>query len=138
MAVLIHRKADGSEMKLQVGAKPLVLGRGLEADIRVEDDEISRSHCAIWMDGDKFLIKDLGSLNGTYVNDRLISWETELLPGDRVRIGHFQLVFEVEGRPGVHTMIRQVEKEMEKGKGFSTILREVVRDMPKGQPPEHK
>ncbi len=138
MAVLIHRKADGSEMKLQVGAKPLVLGRGLEADIRVEDDEISRSHCAIWMDGDKFLIKDLRSRNGTYVNDRLISWETELLPGDRVRIGHFQLVFEVEGRPGVHTMIRQVEKEMEKGKGFSTILREVVRDMPKGQPPEHK
>lgn len=138
MAVLIHRKADGSELKLQVSAKPLVLGRGLEADIRVEDDEISRSHCAIWTDGDKFLIKDLRSRNGTFVNDRRVEEETELSPGDRIRIGHFQIVFEVEGRPGVHTMIRQVEKEMEKGKGFSTILREVVRDMPKGPPPGNK
>jgi pSer/pThr/pTyr-binding forkhead associated (FHA) protein len=131
MAVLVHKKADGTELKLQVGGKPLVFGRGLEADIRVEDEEVSRSHCAIWMEGDKFLIKDLRSRNGTFVNGKRIT-ETTLAPKDRVKIGHCEFAFEQEAPKGFTTMIRQVEDEMMgKGKGFSTILREVVSEMPK-------
>lgn len=129
MALLIHRKTDGTELKLQLGEKPLVLGRGLEADVRVEDDEVSRCHCAIWVEGEKFLIKDLRSRNGTLVNGKKIV-EGELKPHDRVRIGHCEFVFEVNAPQGFTTMMRQVEKDMEK-KGFSTILREVVKDLPK-------
>ena len=132
MALLTHRKANGEEMKLEIGAKPLVLGRGLEADIRIEDDEISRTHCAIWMESKKFLIKDLRSRNGTFVNGKNIT-EAELQPGDRVRIGHCEFAFETEApHKGFSTILRDVEKEMiGKGKGFSTILREVVRDVPR-------
>ena len=141
MAFLIHRTAEGEEIKLPVTTKPIVLGRGIETDIRVEDDEVSRAHCAVWLEGEKFLAKDLRSRNGTYVNDQRVS-ESELKPGDRIRIGHCLFVLEDEvSRKGVSTIMREVEKEMmDGGKGFRTILREVVKQVPDAgtKPPSDK
>ncbi len=141
MAFLIHHKENGEEIKLPITLKPIVLGRGVETDIRVEDNEVSRTHCAVWLEDKKILVKDLRSRNGTYVNDQRVE-EAELKPGDQVRIGHFK--FALEGDPpqkGVSTIMREVEKEMmDKGKGFRTILREVVKQVPdskSNQPTPH-
>ena len=49
MPFLICRKEDGEEIRLAITLKPVVLGRGVETDLRVEDSEVSRAHCAIWM-----------------------------------------------------------------------------------------
>lgn len=142
MAFLIHRTAEGEDIKLPVTTKPIVLGRGIETDIRVEDDEVSRAHCAIWLEGEKFLAKDLRSRNGTFVNDQRVN-EAELKPGDRVRIGHCEFFLEGEtpGK-GVSTIMRETEQEMmgDQGKGFRTILREVVKQVPvsKPKPPASK
>lgn len=137
MAFLIHRTAEGEDIKLPITTKPIVLGRGIETDIRVEDNEVSRAHCAIWMEGEKFLAKDLRSRNGTFVNNERVS-EAELKPGDRVRIGHCEFLIEGEApSKGVSTIMREVEKEMmgDQGKGFRTILREVVKQVPDSKPP---
>ena len=86
MPFLIHNKEDGEEIKLPITLKPIVLGRGVETDIHVEDNEVSRAHCAVWLEGRKILVKDLRSRNGTFVNDGRVQ-EAELKPGDQVRIG---------------------------------------------------
>jgi pSer/pThr/pTyr-binding forkhead associated (FHA) protein len=137
MAFLIHHTAEGEDIKLPITTKPIVLGRGIETDIRVEDNEVSRAHCAVWMEGEKFLAKDLRSRNGTFVNNERVS-EAELKPGDRVRIGHCEFFIEGEApSKGVSTIMREVEKEMmgDQGKGFRTILREVVKQVPDSKPP---
>ena len=136
MAFLIHRTADGEDIKLPITTKPIVLGRGIETDIRVEDEEVSRAHCAVWLESEKYLVKDLRSRNGTFVNDARVT-EAELKSGDRVRIGHCEFFVEDEtANKGVSTIMREVEKEMmDQGKGFRTILREVVKQVPESKPP---
>ena len=135
MPFLICRKEDGEEIRLAITLKPVVLGRGVETDLRVEDSEVSRAHCAIWMEGSRILIKDLRSRNGTFVNDERVQ-EVELKSGDKVRVGHCE--FAIEGdlpRKGTSTIMREVEKEMmDNGKGFRTILREVVKEVPTATP----
>jgi pSer/pThr/pTyr-binding forkhead associated (FHA) protein len=135
MAFLIHRTAEGEDIKLPITTKPIVLGRGIETDIRVEDEEVSRAHCAIWMEGEKLLAKDLRSRNGMFVNDARVI-EAELNPGDRVRIGHCEFCIEGDApTKGVSTIMRETEKEMlDQGKGFRTILREVVKQVPDSKP----
>ncbi|MBI5686892.1 MAG: FHA domain-containing protein [Verrucomicrobia bacterium] len=134
MAFLIHRTAEGEDIKLPITTKPIVLGRGIETDIRVEDDEVSRAHCAVWLETEKLLVKDLRSRNGTFVNGERVS-EAEVKPGDSVRIGHCE--FAIEGdlpQKGMSTIMRETEKEMmDQGKGFRTILREVVKQVPESK-----
>lgn len=132
MAFLIHRTAEGEDIKLPITTKPIVLGRGIETDIRVEDDEVSRAHCAVWLEGEKLLVKDLRSRNGTFVNDGRVA-EAEVKPGDRVRIGRCEFAIEGDApSKGVSTIMRETEQEMmgDQGKGFRTILREVVKMVP--------
>jgi pSer/pThr/pTyr-binding forkhead associated (FHA) protein len=74
----------------------LVLGRQA-ADLVVEDPQVSRRHASLRPAGDALEVEDLGSLNGTWVNDARIQGATRLAPGDRVRVG--DTTFEVEGPP---------------------------------------
>ena len=63
-----------------------VIGRSSKTDVQIEEDSISRNHGMIVNQGDRYLLKDLGSTNGTYVNDRLID-ELDLRDGDLIKIG---------------------------------------------------
>ena len=53
---------------------------------------VSRRHVEVRRSGEKFSVRDLGSLNGTYVNRERVE-ETELASGDELQIGKFKLVF---------------------------------------------
>ena len=63
-----------------------VVGRSSKTDVQIEEDSISRNHGMIVNQGDRYLLKDLGSTNGTYVNDRPID-ELDLRDGDLIKIG---------------------------------------------------
>jgi pSer/pThr/pTyr-binding forkhead associated (FHA) protein len=76
-------------------ASALVLGR--QADLVVDDPQVSRRHAVVRPAGDALEVEDLGSLNGTWVNGARIDGPTRLAPGDRVRVGDSS--FEVEGPP---------------------------------------
>jgi two-component system, cell cycle response regulator len=70
----------------KVTAQETVIGRGQQADIQVIDEGISRRHAAIVHQGDKIVIRDLGSTNGTYCNGDRIGEHT-LSDGDKIQVG---------------------------------------------------
>lgn len=74
----------------------LVLGRGDHAEIRLEDPFASSRHARIYEQGSIVVIEDLGSTNGTYLNEELLQTPRPLHPGDRVRIGDSEFAFEVD------------------------------------------
>jgi hypothetical protein len=80
----------GMEYDLGAGA---VLGRGEQAEIRLEDPFASSRHAQISRQGQIFVIEDLGSTNGTYLNEELLGGPQPLHPGDRVRIGDSEFTY---------------------------------------------
>ncbi len=74
----------GKMFKLDQGET--VIGRSHRADIRLEDDSISRLHVKVTLQGTSVLIEDLGSSNGTLVNEARIS-DRALGDGDKIRLG---------------------------------------------------
>jgi predicted component of type VI protein secretion system len=69
------------------------------ADITLDDDQVSRSHARVSVDGATITIEDLGSTNGTFVNGAKIEAATPLSPGDTVRIGATTFALEAEAEP---------------------------------------
>ncbi|HEY3866111.1 MAG TPA: FHA domain-containing protein [Solirubrobacteraceae bacterium] len=74
----------------------IVLGRGERAEIRLEDPFASSRHARVYEQGNIVVIEDLGSTNGTYLNEELLETPRPLHPGDRVRIGDSEFAFEVD------------------------------------------
>ena len=66
---------------------PLLIGRGPDAQIRLDDDYVSTRHARIASSGDQWYVEDLGSTNGTYVGTSRITQPTALQLGTQVRIG---------------------------------------------------
>ncbi len=74
----------------------LVFGRGDQSEIRIDDPFASSRHARIYEQGNSVVIEDLGSTNGTYLNEELLESPRPLHPGDRVRIGESEFSFEVD------------------------------------------
>ena len=66
---------------------PLLIGRGNDAAIRLDDDYVSTRHARIGSSGDQWYVEDLGSTNGTYVGSSRISQPTAISLGTQIRIG---------------------------------------------------
>lgn len=71
-------------------AKPITIGRGEEADITINDPVCSRVHAAIRYWDDIFVVRDMGSKNGTLLNGKKID-VAKLNPGDTLTIGNTDL-----------------------------------------------
>jgi diguanylate cyclase (GGDEF)-like protein len=72
--------------RIPLDAEPVECGRSPNVAIPIEDDAASRKHARIRRYGDTFVVTDLGSTNGTYVNDVVVH-ERPLVAGDQVKIG---------------------------------------------------
>src|SRR3954469_7075432 len=83
--------AAGSAYDLSEGA---LLGRGDQADIRLEDGFASSSHARLVPQGDVMVLEDLGSTNGTYLNGEPLRGPQPLHVGDKIRIGDSKFSFE--------------------------------------------
>lgn len=75
--------------------KPLLFIGRRNADVILDDQEASRQHAVIELHGDRFLLKDLGSTNGTYLDDARVS-VAEIKHGSQIRIGDTVLVAAIE------------------------------------------
>jgi pSer/pThr/pTyr-binding forkhead associated (FHA) protein len=82
---------DGVAYDVTGGA---ILGRGDQADIRLEDTFSSSQHARLIAHGGQMVIEDLGSTNGTYLNGEPLTGPQPLHPGDRIRIGDSEFSFE--------------------------------------------
>ena len=103
---LIHKKPDGTEKPLELGPKPIVIGRLPESDVSVRDSFISRVHCGILLANNQYTLKDLGSTNGTYRNGARV-YECTLASGDKIQVGNTTLLFEIDGAAG-QVILRQI------------------------------
>jgi pSer/pThr/pTyr-binding forkhead associated (FHA) protein len=65
----------------------LVIGRSEKCHLVLDDTYVSQVHARIFAKDDTFMVEDMGSTNGTYLNRRRISAPTELQKGDQVKIG---------------------------------------------------
>jgi diguanylate cyclase len=82
--VVIYGTELGRRISLGTGA--IDCGRALQTDIPLDDEAVSRRHARILWNGSNYVVRDLGSTNGTYVNDASIE-ERVLQDGDQVKIG---------------------------------------------------
>ena len=91
---LIVERAPGHSpgMEYDIG-EGAVLGRGDQAEIRLEDPFASSRHARLLRQGGIVVLEDLGSTNGTYLNEELLSGPQPLHRGDRVRIGDSEFTF---------------------------------------------
>lgn len=86
---------SGPDRGKRFGLRPVSrIGRDLRFDIRPRDPEISRQHAMITFDGVGFTLKDLGSANGSFVNERKLADDYLLKNGDIVRVGRTSMKFE--------------------------------------------
>jgi serine/threonine protein kinase len=72
-----------------------VLGRSSKCDIIVRAADVSKQHCQILVEPDRVVVEDLGSANGTYVNDRPIQ-QARLRDGDRLRVADHEFDVQLE------------------------------------------
>jgi len=79
-------------VEAEVGDHTLVIGRAEECELLLDDNSVSRRHCRIIREGNGFLVEDLGSTNGVFVNGEKVT-RFALRDGDRLRVGHCELKF---------------------------------------------
>ena len=91
---LIVERAPGHTpgMEYDIGGGA-VMGRGDQAEIRLEDPFASSRHARLMRQGGIIVLEDLGSTNGTYLNEELLTGPQPLHRGDRVRIGDSEFTF---------------------------------------------
>jgi diguanylate cyclase (GGDEF)-like protein len=82
---ILTGSAAGYLHKVSKGAA--VIGRATNAEVRVDDDGISRTHARLRAETDRAWVEDMGSRNGTFVNGVKISAATELREGDKIQVG---------------------------------------------------
>jgi pSer/pThr/pTyr-binding forkhead associated (FHA) protein len=65
----------------------LVMGRAASCTITLDDTYISQVHARVWLDGDQVALEDLGSTNGTYLNNQRVTTKQFASSGDQLRLG---------------------------------------------------
>jgi hypothetical protein len=106
------------------------IGRAADNNLVIPEPQVSSHHAEVELRGSRFLLRDLRSTNGTWVNGKRVEAETILRPGDVIRFDEFAYTFfcptaGAEGMKG--TMIREV--------GPSTVIREAPPEPPPPAPP---
>lgn len=91
-ALLVVKKGMNAGSTFLLDKDVTTAGRSPSSDIFLDDITVSRRHAELLRDGVRFVVKDAGSLNGTYVNRERVD-VAELAGGDEVQIGKFKLVF---------------------------------------------
>jgi len=91
-AILVLRGGEGEGDHYVLSSSLTNIGRHADSDISLDDITVSRRHCEITSENSRFIVRDVGSLNGTYVNQKRVD-VIELTQGDELQIGKFHLVF---------------------------------------------
>jgi serine phosphatase RsbU (regulator of sigma subunit) len=125
------------------------IGRASDCTIPIKDRYLSRRHAELIAHDGGWLLKDLGSANGTYLNGNRVERDTPLRPGDRIRLGDTEIVFESqEGQTDkllaiadakisatIAIPIHDIEEtpaeaDIEKLKTLNLLARELIEDRP--------
>lgn len=129
------------------------IGRASDCSIPIKDRYLSRKHAEFVAVGGTWLLKDLGSANGTYVNGTRVSDDVPLKPGDRIRLGDTEIVFgtseptsdkfraisDTAERPKIAIPVQEIEKtptaetDVTRLLTLNLLARELIEDKPMSQ-----
>ena len=89
--VVIH--GEGLGRRLDIGALPVRIGRSPEADLQIAHKSVSRQHCEIRLEDNRYFLRDLGATNATRLNEARLAFEQPLSDGDQITVGESILKF---------------------------------------------
>ncbi|MBA2560192.1 MAG: FHA domain-containing protein [Propionibacteriales bacterium] len=84
---LVISEGTNAGVAVPLGQDPILLGRGADATIRLDDDYVSTRHARFVPHGEDWYIEDLGSTNGTYIGSQRITTPMVVATGVQVRLG---------------------------------------------------
>lgn len=84
---LVISEGGGEGVSVPLGQEPILLGRGADATVRLDDDYVSTRHARFVPHGEDWYVEDLGSTNGTYIGSQRITTPMVVATGVQVRLG---------------------------------------------------
>lgn len=117
-------EAPGAEL----GAEPVAIGRHPDNDIVIKDDLASRFHCVVEPNGKGFRVRDLGSRNGTRVNEEAVE-DAPLRPGDMVQVGSHMFRLDADGRFGKSSKQKASPEEAVENRWVADLVK-VIETLP--------
>lgn len=104
---LYVEKGPGAGQLIPVKQGPLVIGRASACDLRLQHPSISRRHAQLMRQAERFVLRDLGSQNGTFVNRLKVTSDQEIQVGDEIALGN--AVLKLRGAGASSDKVPQVE-----------------------------
>ena len=102
-ATLTMTRGPDPGSRFEIGAAPVTIGRQDQCDVQVKGTWVSRQHTRIAWSGTAYVVEDLGSTNGTYVNGQRVDGPRALKSGDLLQLGtKVELAFEASVAAPVH------------------------------------
>jgi pSer/pThr/pTyr-binding forkhead associated (FHA) protein len=86
-SIVVVHEPDGAKPRTFKLATSMLVGRAPECEIRVTDTYASQQHARLFGRQGGWYVEDLGSTNGTFVNDQRLAAPAMVQPGDRIRVG---------------------------------------------------
>lgn len=122
MSALVASNGPLAGQRLSVDGE-LTIGR-TDANVVIEDSKLSRRHAVFRVVGDALEVEDLGSTNGTFVEERRIDVPTRLAPGAKVRLGATVFIAEFEPSPDL-TQVSDPQTDAQRA-GDATVIAETA------------
>lgn len=91
-AMFLINRGESKGARFLITHEGATIGRSASSGVFLDDVTVSRAHAVVEKEGTAFILRDSGSLNGTYVNNESVS-EISLKTGDQIQIGKFHLLF---------------------------------------------
>lgn len=113
----LHTKINGKPIRINVASESFLLGREATCDLRVWSPAVSRKHCILVSTAESLVVIDLGSRNGTFVNERRLRLgeSAELRHRTKLQVGHVEFVI--------------VRKKVETGFAFTAKSESKIRTL---------
>ena len=110
--VLVVASGIYAGKEIAIAGTQFVIGRDEDCNLRPASPAISKKHCAVYYkDGEPF-VRDLGSTNGTFLNDQQVEGERALAEGDKVRVGPLDFTVKLVGAKSDNTPLPNALKSV--------------------------
>ncbi len=97
MPKLVISLPDAGEVIHELTARKVTVGRTEESAIEIADASVSTNHAELVQSGSTYTLSDVGSTNGTRINGEPLAGAHQLQPGDRIRFGKVEAIYEAPG-----------------------------------------
>ncbi len=110
--VLINDQSSTPSTEFELFKSEIIIGREDNVDVTIPASAVSRRHARLMLEGENYVLEDLGSSNGTYVNDEKLVQRQPLKSGDKIRLGQIiNLVYYAPILESDKTVLRSVEPD---------------------------